>query len=53
MTDARQLTKLSKFLALILRHSVQVVLLVAEAAHHNRESRGCHYRNDNKGTVPI
>jgi L-aspartate oxidase len=36
-----------------LRHSVQAALLVAEAAHHNRESRGCHYRDDNKGTAPI
>ncbi len=27
-----------------LRHAVQTALLVAEAAYHNRQSRGCHYR---------
>ncbi len=27
-----------------LRHAVQAALLVAEAASHNRQSRGCHYR---------
>lgn len=27
-----------------LRHAVQAALLVAEAAYHNRQSRGCHYR---------
>jgi L-aspartate oxidase len=36
-----------------LRHSVQAALIVAEAAHHNRVSRGCHYRDDTKGTAPI
>ena len=36
-----------------LRHSVQAALLVAEAAQHNRKSRGCHYRDDTKGTAPI
>ncbi len=33
-----------------LRHSVQAALIVAEAAQHNRHSRGCHYRDDTKGT---
>jgi len=36
-----------------LRHSVQAALIVAEAAHHNRLSRGCHYRDDTKGTAAI
>jgi len=36
-----------------LRHSVQAALIVAEAAQHNRASRGCHYRDDTKGTAPI
>ncbi|MCS7282270.1 MAG: L-aspartate oxidase [Anaerolineae bacterium] len=27
-----------------LRHAVQAALLVTEAAYHNRQSRGCHYR---------
>ena len=36
-----------------LRHGVQAALIVAEAAHHNRQSRGCHYRDDTKGTAPI
>jgi len=36
-----------------LRHSVQAALIVAEAAQHNRVSRGCHYRDDKKGTAPI
>ena len=36
-----------------LRHSVQVALIVAEAAQHNRISRGCHYRDDGKGTAAI
>ncbi len=36
-----------------LRHSVQAALIVAEAAQHNRQSRGCHYRDDTKGTAPI
>jgi L-aspartate oxidase len=36
-----------------LRHSVQAALIVAEAAQHNRVSRGCHYRDDTKGTAPI
>ena len=29
-----------------LRHSVQAALIVAEAAQHNRVSRGAHYRED-------
>jgi L-aspartate oxidase len=29
-----------------LRNSVQTALIVAYAAHHNRVSRGCHYRED-------
>jgi len=33
-----------------LRHSVQAALIVAGAAQHNRRSRGCHYRDDTKGT---
>jgi L-aspartate oxidase len=31
-----------------LRHSVQAAIIVAEAAQHNRTSRGCHYRDDTK-----
>ena len=30
-----------------LRNSVQTALIVAYAAHRNRNSRGCHYREDN------
>ncbi len=36
-----------------LRQSVQAALIVAQAAQHNRESRGCHYRDDTKGTAAI
>ncbi len=36
-----------------LRHSVQAALIVAGAAQHNRVSRGCHYRDDTKGTALI
>ena len=36
-----------------LRHSVQAALIVAEAAQHNRVSRGCHFRDDTKGAAPI
>jgi len=36
-----------------LRHSVQAALIVAEAAQHNRISRGCHYRDDTKGASLI
>jgi len=47
-----QTTKLND--ALIgLRHSVQVALIVARAALHNRVSRGCHYRDDRAGAAPI
>ncbi|MDY7077474.1 MAG: L-aspartate oxidase [Chloroflexota bacterium] len=34
-----------------LRHSVQAALIVANAAQHNRHSRGCHYRDDTKGAA--
>ena len=36
-----------------LRHSVQVALIVARAALHNRVSRGCHYRDDKAGSATI
>jgi L-aspartate oxidase len=50
--DFYRATRLSD--ALIgLRHSVQAALIVAEAAQHNRASRGCHYRDDTKGMAPI
>jgi len=29
-----------------LRNAVEVALIIAEAARHNRQSRGCHYRTD-------
>ena len=29
-----------------LRNAVEVALIVAQAALHNRQSRGCHYRDD-------
>ena len=29
-----------------LRNAIEVALLVADAAQHNRQSRGCHYRRD-------
>jgi L-aspartate oxidase len=29
-----------------LRNAVEVALIVAQAARHNRQSRGCHYRSD-------
>jgi L-aspartate oxidase len=35
-----------------LRHSVQAALIVAEAAQHNRGSRGCHYRENTKEAYP-
>jgi L-aspartate oxidase len=38
-------TKLSDGL-IGLRNSVEVALIVAQAALHNRQSRGCHYRED-------
>ena len=33
-----------------LRNSVQASLIVARAAHRNRTSRGCHYRDDSRNT---
>jgi len=36
-----------------LRHSVQAALIVAEAAQHNRQSRGCHYRDNEKGAAVV
>jgi L-aspartate oxidase len=38
-------TKLSDGL-IGLRNAVEVALIVAHAAQHNRQSRGCHYRRD-------
>jgi L-aspartate oxidase len=38
-------TKLSDGL-IGLRNAVEVALIIAEAAQHNRQSRGCHYRSD-------
>ncbi len=35
-----------------LRHGVQAALIVAEAAHHNRVSRGCHYRVNARAKSP-
>jgi L-aspartate oxidase len=29
-----------------LRNAIEVALLIAQAAQHNRQSRGCHYRQD-------
>jgi L-aspartate oxidase len=29
-----------------LRNAVEVALIVAQAARHNRQSRGCHYHTD-------
>jgi len=50
--DFYRATKLND--ALIgLRHSVQAALIVAGAAKRNRQSRGCHYRDDTKGTAAI
>jgi L-aspartate oxidase len=40
-----QKTKLSDGL-IGLRNAVEVALLVAQAAYHNRQSRGCHFRVD-------
>ncbi|MBN1812345.1 MAG: L-aspartate oxidase [Anaerolineae bacterium] len=34
-----------------LRHSVRAALIVAEAAQHNRQGRGCHYRDESKGAA--
>ncbi len=36
-----------------LWHSVQAAIIVAQAAQHNRESRGCHYRDDTKGVSAL
>lgn len=36
-----------------LRHCVQAAIIVAEAAQHNRVSRGCHYRDDSKSSSVI
>jgi L-aspartate oxidase len=38
-------TKLSDGL-IGLRNAIEVALIVAQAAQHNRESRGCHFRQD-------
>ena len=38
-------TKLSDGL-IGLRNAVEAALIVARAAYHNRQSRGCHYRQD-------
>ncbi len=38
-------TKLSDGL-IGLRNAVEVALIIAQAAYHNRQSRGCHYRVD-------
>ncbi|MFO7583220.1 MAG: hypothetical protein R6W69_00710, partial [Anaerolineales bacterium] len=38
-------TKLSDGL-IGLRNAVDVALVIAQAARHNRQSRGCHYRTD-------
>jgi L-aspartate oxidase len=43
-------TKLSDGL-IGLRNAVEVALLVAQAARHNRQSRGCHYRQDSVSGV--
>jgi L-aspartate oxidase len=40
-----RVTKLSDGL-IGLRNAVEVALIVAQAARHNRQSRGCHYRVD-------
>jgi L-aspartate oxidase len=41
-------TKLSDGL-IGLRNAVEVSLIIAQAALHNRQSRGCHYREDSLG----
>ncbi len=40
-----QNTKLSDGL-IGLRNAVEVALIIAQAAYHNRQSRGCHFRVD-------
>lgn len=42
-------TKLSDGL-IGLRNAVEVAILVTESARHNRQSRGCHYRQDSGST---
>ncbi|MGH9883842.1 MAG: L-aspartate oxidase [Pyrinomonadaceae bacterium] len=42
-------TKLSDSL-IGLRNAVEAALIVAHAAQHNRQSRGCHYRQDSVST---
>jgi L-aspartate oxidase len=34
-----------------LRNAVEVSLIIAQAALHNRQSRGCHYREDSVSSV--
>ncbi len=36
-----------------LRHSVETAIIVVRAAQHNRQSCGCHYRDDTKNTALI
>lgn len=43
-------TKLSDGL-IGLRNAVEVALIVASAALHNRQSRGCHYRQDSRSLI--
>jgi L-aspartate oxidase len=50
--DFYRVTRLSDGL-IGLRHSVEAALIVARAAQHNRQSLGCHYRDDTKGTARI
>ncbi len=50
--DFYRVTRLSDGL-IGLRHSVEAALIVARAAQHNRQSLGCHYRDDTKGTGRI
>jgi L-aspartate oxidase len=45
-------TKLSDGL-IGLRNAVEAALIIAKAARHNRQSRGCHYRTDSvKASMP-
>jgi L-aspartate oxidase len=34
-----------------LRNAVEVAMIIAQAALHNRQSRGCHYREDSASSV--
>jgi L-aspartate oxidase len=34
-----------------LRNSVEVALIIAQAALHNRQTRGCHYREDSVASL--